>query len=349
MKFKTLSAAIVFAFAAQNAIADEHNNPHDGIFIEAYGDYLKADWDNIDGATPPWLELGESYGYGVHLGYRFNEYWSARLEYTELEFDIKNSDFHQDGERWGGDFLIHFNDTFYGVLGAKKFDVYDDEDFNSANIGVGFRSHFSYNWAVFGEANYYEGLNEDESDFGIKLGLGYHFGEKPAPAVVAAPVVVAAPKDSDGDGVNDDKDNCANTPMTDAVDAYGCTKYMEKGDKVELLVKFPHDDSDVNSRYYDDIQKVADFMNEYPDTKVTLVGHTSAVGPADYNMMLSEKRANHVAEQLIKDGVSSSRVMTQGRGEEELLDSANTLEAHAKNRRVEATIEATKRVKVNRK
>ncbi|QFU06076.1 Outer membrane porin F precursor [Pseudoalteromonas sp. THAF3] len=352
MKIKSLSAAIVLAFATQGVMADEQTNPQEGLHIGVFGDYFWADWDRIDGA-PVGTEIGESFGSGVEVGYRFNEYWTARLEFAALELDIENTDNHKTGERYGADVLYHFNDTVYGVLGAKKFDVYND--FNAANLGVGFRHHLTYNWAAYGEANYYEGLNQNHSDFGLKLGLSYHFGDKPqpkkvepAPEPVVAPVVKEEPKDSDKDGVIDARDNCANTPMTDAVDENGCTRYMEKGDKVSLLVRFPHDNSDVNQRYFDDIQEVADFMKEYPKTTVLLEGHASAVGDAAYNKTLSKKRADHVANQLIDDGIAESRINTAGFGEERLLNDANTAQAHAQNRRVEAHISVTERVKVNR-
>lgn len=347
MKIKSLSAAIVLALASTAAVADEQKNPQHGLHIGVYGDYFWADWDDIQGARPANVELGESVGYGAEVGYRFNEYWTARLEFTALELDKENSPNHKTGERYGGDILYHFNDTFYGVLGAKKFDVYDD--FNAANLGFGFRKHFRYNWAFFGEANYYEGLNQNHSDFGIKMGFSYHFGKKPEPKVEPAPVVVPVePKDSDKDGVVDAKDKCANTPMVDAVDANGCTRYMEKGDKVSLMVKFPHDGTAVDERYYDGIQKVADFMVKYPETEVLLEGHASAVGDAGYNKTLSKKRADKVAKKLIEDGISASRVETVGLGEERLLNTANTKAAHAENRRVEAHISVTKRVSVKR-
>ena len=90
-------------------------------------------------------------------------------------------------------------------------------------------------------------------------------------------------------------------------------------------------------------------MKENEGTSVVLEGHASAVGDADYNMKLSEKRAKDVAEELVKDGISSDRISTVGYGEERLKNKAYTLEAHAENRRVEAQISTVERVKVMRK
>ncbi len=65
-------------------------------------------------------------------------------------------------------------------------------------------------------------------------------------------------------------------------------------------------------------------------------------------MTLSKKRADDVADELIKDGISEDRISTKGYGEERLKNEANTLEAHAENRRVEAQLTSTQRVKVMR-
>ena len=89
-------------------------------------------------------------------------------------------------------------------------------------------------------------------------------------------------------------------------------------------------------------------MKENTDATVVLEGHASAVGDAEYNMTLSKKRADDVADELIKDGISEDRISTVGYGEERLKNEANTLEAHAENRRVEAQLTSTQRVKVMR-
>lgn len=350
MKLKLLSAAVLLACASQTVLAEDQKAPEQGLYLGVFGDYFWADWDRIDGA-PTGLEIGESLGAGFEAGYRFNKDWSARLEFTALELDIESTPNHKTGERYGVDLLKHFNDTIYGIVGVKKFDVYND--FNAANLGLGFRNHLTYNWAAFGEFNYYEGLNQNHSDFGLKLGLSYHFGEpamEPAvePAPTPAPVVAAAPTDSDKDGVFDSQDQCADTPMTDAVDEVGCTLYKATVDAVSLLVKFPNNKANVSSSYLADIQAVADFMNKHPQTNVVLEGHTSAVGKASYNLKLSEKRAEKVAQQLIADGIDATRITTVGKGEQELANPANTPAAHAENRRVVAHISTEEREKVLR-
>jgi len=136
--------------------------------------------------------------------------------------------------------------------------------------------------------------------------------------------------------------------MTDAVDGTGCTLYEDKEVTVSLLVTFPNNNSAVSQRYLDDIDQVASFLKDYPETTVLLEGHTSSVGKASYNKWLSKKRADSVAKQLMADGIASDRITTVGLGEERLKNEANTAAAHAENRRVEAHIKTIKTVKVLR-
>lgn len=69
------------------------------------------------------------------------------------------------------------------------------------------------------------------------------------------------------------------------------------------------------------IDRVAQVMKEAPDIKVRVEGHTDAVGSADYNVELSERRAVSVAEYLVKLGIEPSRLILIGKGmAEPLLD-----------------------------
>jgi outer membrane protein OmpA-like peptidoglycan-associated protein len=67
------------------------------------------------------------------------------------------------------------------------------------------------------------------------------------------------------------------------------------------------------------IERVAQVMKEAPLIKVRVEGHTDAVGSADYNVSLSERRALSVAEYLVKQGVEPSRLMLIGKGMSEPL------------------------------
>ena len=69
------------------------------------------------------------------------------------------------------------------------------------------------------------------------------------------------------------------------------------------------------------IDVVAQVMKESPEIKVRVEGHTDAVGSADYNVSLSERRALSVGEYLVKVGVDPSRLILIGKGMAEPLTS----------------------------
>jgi outer membrane protein OmpA-like peptidoglycan-associated protein len=87
-----------------------------------------------------------------------------------------------------------------------------------------------------------------------------------------------------------------------------------------------------------DIRTVASSLRAYPDTRVQVIGHTDNTGDAGYNLDLSQRRASSVAGVLISQGVSSGRIQTFGRGEDQPIASNLTPEGRARNRRVEIVI-----------
>jgi outer membrane protein OmpA-like peptidoglycan-associated protein len=86
------------------------------------------------------------------------------------------------------------------------------------------------------------------------------------------------------------------------------------------------------------VEKLAQFMKEYPNRNVMIEGFTDTVGPADYNKQLSRRRANSVRQALQNKGISSSRIQVRGYGERYPVASNNTEAGRQQNRRVEVII-----------
>ncbi|MEW9798513.1 OmpA family protein [Alteromonas sp. CYL-A6] len=165
------------------------------------------------------------------------------------------------------------------------------------------------------------------------------------PAGTTVDAMGCALKDSDMDGVEDSKDMCADTPKGDKVDAQGCTMFDEEEVSITLRVLFDNNSSVVKQPNDPEIQAFADFMTRYTNTQATIEGHTSAPGNADYNMTLSEARADAFKDVLVQRyGIDPSRLETVGYGETQLLDTSNTAEAHRVNRRISVSVTETVKV-----
>lgn len=93
------------------------------------------------------------------------------------------------------------------------------------------------------------------------------------------------------------------------------------------------------------IESLATSLKNNPETVVTIVGHTDATGTNEYNQRLSERRAEAVKSYAIAQGINSSRLITQGRGETEPIEDNTTEEGRSKNRRVEIVIVANEKMK----
>ncbi|MBT8072380.1 MAG: OmpA family protein, partial [Xanthomonadales bacterium] len=70
-------------------------------------------------------------------------------------------------------------------------------------------------------------------------------------------------------------------------------------------------------------------------TKVEVAGHTDSQGSAEYNLGLSERRAQAVADYLIANGANAGNITVKGYGESNPVADNGTKEGRAANRRVE--------------
>jgi outer membrane protein OmpA-like peptidoglycan-associated protein len=101
-------------------------------------------------------------------------------------------------------------------------------------------------------------------------------------------------------------------------------------------------DSDiVKSEARKNLRTLAQSLDKYPGSDILVVGHTDAVGPAPYNLSLSERRASAAADYLVLQGVSRTRVSTRGMGETDPIAVNDTERGRELNRRVEVAIYAS--------
>ena len=83
------------------------------------------------------------------------------------------------------------------------------------------------------------------------------------------------------------------------------------------------------------LNRVAELLKRYNTYKVIIEGHTDGVGRANYNLMLSTRRARTVMRYLVHRGIDEDRMLAKGLGASVPLASNRTLSGRAINRRVE--------------
>lgn len=138
---------------------------------------------------------------------------------------------------------------------------------------------------------------------------------------------VAADIDSDGDGVYDKDDECPDTPKGAIVDSRGC--WVVKG------VTFDYKKWDIKEKFNSNLGNIVEVLQKNPGLRVRIEGHTDNIASMDYNIKLSQKRAQAVKNYLVARGIAESRITTAGFGFKRPIASNDTEAGRALNRRAE--------------
>ncbi|UOO83182.1 OmpA family protein [Uruburuella testudinis] len=103
-------------------------------------------------------------------------------------------------------------------------------------------------------------------------------------------------------------------------------------------VTFATNSATLSTAAQDALTRAAQTLVQYPDTTLTVAGHTDNTGSDAINEPLSQRRAQAVAGYLNQRGVATSRLSTVGYGSRQPVASNATAEGRAQNRRVEILI-----------
>jgi outer membrane protein OmpA-like peptidoglycan-associated protein len=103
-------------------------------------------------------------------------------------------------------------------------------------------------------------------------------------------------------------------------------------------VLFATGKADISPDANKSVAKLAEFLKKYPTRNVLIEGHTDSVGSDEYNLALSQRRADSVKDRLVAEAVDAARIITVGYGEKYPVESNDTKAGKAQNRRVELII-----------
>jgi OOP family OmpA-OmpF porin len=149
--------------------------------------------------------------------------------------------------------------------------------------------------------------------------------------------------DSDKDGVVDGKDNCPNTPAGVRVDDNGCpvpvasksAEVTAAGTWIYKDIQFENNKAELKKGSFDTLNEITAALKAQPGLNIEIQGHTDSSGARDYNMGLSERRAQSVKSFLESKGIVPARMTTRGYGPDRPIASNATKDGRTRNRRVE--------------
>jgi outer membrane protein OmpA-like peptidoglycan-associated protein len=103
-------------------------------------------------------------------------------------------------------------------------------------------------------------------------------------------------------------------------------------------VLFETGKADLKAGTIADLTQLVTFLNKYPERTVTIEGHTDSVGSEDFNLGLSQRRAESVRSYLMQQGIDGSRITTKGMGESVPVAANDSAGGRQQNRRVEVIV-----------
>src|SRR5688572_1357457 len=147
---------------------------------------------------------------------------------------------------------------------------------------------------------------------------------------------------------------------------YGIGRYMDKqaeelekdleGAEIERVgegikitfregIQFATNSAELSETSKTNLNDLAETLKKYDDTNILIEGHTDITGTREYNMVLSDKRADAVADYLKDLGVPGKRIDTAGYGPDQPVSDNNSDYGRQQNRRVEVAIFANDKLK----
>lgn len=283
------------------------------------------------------------WGGGLKFGKAVHPYWDLQVGATHVRTEEGAARYRQ--TLVGIDALLmmsrqNFRPFVVFGIGAQRDKVENplrnvSKNSPYATIGVGFQASFTPQLSMQADIRSVRGFLRDDELYGFRrsnnkylnIGVNYAFNPPPAPAPVMAPApapVVETPPPAPAPAP------VAPPPARFEKITLEATK-MFQFDKAELIMPAPR------------LDEIAAALQADPSiTNVDITGYTDRLGSEQYNLKLSERRANAVRDYLVSKGIDGSRLNAYGKGE------ANPVVTCNQKKRAEliACLEPNRRVEV---
>ncbi|MEZ8273340.1 OmpA family protein [Vibrio splendidus] len=286
----------------------------------------------------------DAIGAGIYSGYNFSDKFGIELS-SDFLGDYKTSFTKNGTTSQFSDPIIAISLTpMYRLAVQQEFDVFfkagpayishGGEDDVVLSAGIGLEKQLSSDWAVRVEYQYFDDFDDnyvqDLNSNLLSVGVSYNFGTgnttaSAAAATASAVAVTQAPSE----------------PITEpAVVVEEKTTVVVTKAQTESYSQemFATNSTELSTDGKIALMPLVEVLKAHPQSTVDFVGHTDSTGAAEYNMMISKKRAAAVAAYIEEQGIEADRITASGEGEENPIASNDTAEGRAQNRRVDATI-----------
>ncbi|MFA0523420.1 OmpA family protein [Vibrio sp. 10N.222.52.C3] len=281
---------------------------------------------------------------GIYGGYNFTD--NIALELNADYLGDYDTSFNNNGatQRYSDSIVAISLSPMYRLAIKQQFDIFfkagpayimhDDEDDVVLALGIGAEKQFADDWAVRVEYQYFDDFDDkiiqDLNSNLVTIGLSYNFGTGNTTASAATVATAAAVTQAPAEPIAE-PEAVVVEEEAEVVVTKAQTESFSQG-------TFATNSTELSDEGKAAIQPIVEVLQTYPQSTVNIVGHTDSTGAAEYNIMISKKRAAAVAAYIEEQGIEAERITATGEGEENPVASNDTAEGRAQNRRVDATI-----------
>ena len=300
------------------------------------------------------FKVNESF---VGAGYQFSDRWSIETTYLNSEISLANSQSGVGYRKLSLTAIYNFplksmpGFQLRGGISTEKFssnNIFNESDYQIL-FGAGYTFQLNQNLSLVFAAEASQALERKTTEQKILTEIQYRFPSsttevsKPSKNMSVNPLSKEppAPQDDDKDGVINSIDQCPDTPLHYMVDNKGCKRFIIDNESITLQINFEIDSIAIADEYKEQLESIARFLRKHSTLTMIIEGHTDNSGSSNYNLMLSQKRAEAIAQYLSMNlEVEPDRLTAIGFGDAKPIATNATAKGQQLNRRVEAKLTA---------